>query len=87
MLELAALVVGAALTYLAREREQASLLRRVERAEAHADHLQKLLAYREAPTEQAQYMADLSEPPPPLVPENALWDDEGLFWTTPDESE
>jgi hypothetical protein len=49
------------------------------------DHLLELLARKEAPVEHAQYMADKLPDPEPLIPDNAVWDDEGLYWNTPEE--
>lgn len=47
------------------------------------DHLLGLLARKEAPAEQAWWMADKT-PQEPAIPETAVWDDSGLFWSDPE---
>lgn len=42
------------------------------------DHLLGLLARRDAPAEEAWYMAD--QLPIPVFPENAEWDESGLYY-------
>lgn len=87
MLEVAIFIAGFALAYAANWREAERLRGDARKAEARAEHAQALLVRREAPVEEQWWQADQAGPADPEIPEDALWDESGLFWTSSSASE
>lgn len=86
MIEVALFVAGFGLATAVHWREACRLRASIEKAEARVEHAHGLLIRREAPAEEQWWQAD-SSPVTSEIPEDATWDESGLFWTLPAESE
>lgn len=83
MLEVALVLGGAGLGWLSTWRENTRLRNALAAEIARIEHLYGLLSRREAPAETAWWMSD-QDPGPPAIPENAIWDESGLWYAEPD---
>lgn len=79
------LLLGLAIGYGLSWREAAAFRVAARSAAARVDHLLELLARKEAPAEQAWYMSDKDTSRP--FPADAVWDEFGLDYHTPEESD